>query len=402
MAALQGYVGALYVAQSWAVSIVSPNKAVISDSLTSGELDFASGKDFTVELWANTVMASGALLDKNGATIGYKVDVSDSRLRFTVDDGTSDATAICSTTPNSDWHHWVFVRDAGTMIYTYMDGEFETSDTDDTGDLSNGSDLEMVPSDTTQFGLIRVFNRAVSAAQVSDLYKGGFPGALSGSVVGEWRSHEGSGSTLYDASGYDNHATLVGATWVSTTYNTITNESDTGDGTTVAWTLDNINLDTVGLAVDIDGVTKLIGNDFTLSPKGVITFTTAPASDANIHTTYRYYPTTTEAGGFTEWTIDSTVDVADITDFTTTGWRKMAPVLKTWSASAQRHWINSLTADMIGRKYIVKFYIDEANDLYYTGWGIVNGIHPVTDVDTIVNEGLDFAGTDNLVWQSDV
>jgi len=405
MAALKGYVGAFYFANRWAVDFTGAGvKAVVSDSLTSGELDFADGGDFTLEAWVNVQGGAGDIIDKNGDLVGYQVDTSDGKFRFVLDDGTSDVSIVGTTAAGSTWHHVVCSRDAGTKAYLYVDGEFEGSDTDDTGDLSNASDLVFGNGTNTRWiTLVRIYNTRVSAANVSDLYRGNFPGSLSSRVVGEWKFYDGAGSTLYDSSGNDNHATLVGNTsWITTTYDTVTNESDTGDGTTTSWTLDNTNVDTDSFTVDIDGTTQIYGRDYTITPAGTLTFTTAPASDAKIHTTYRYYPVTIEAGGFTNWTIDNVADTHDVTDFTSTGWREQIAGLKGWSGTAERHWINPLAVGGLSRKAILRFYLDEGNKVYYHGWGFVSGYHPSTAVDALVEETLDFQGTDRLVLQSDV
>lgn len=52
---------------------------------------------------------------------------------------------------------------------------------------------------------VRLWNREISATEVADLY----------GLVGHWKMDEGIGSTIADSTGYDNDATLSGATWTS-------------------------------------------------------------------------------------------------------------------------------------------------------------------------------------------
>ncbi len=52
---------------------------------------------------------------------------------------------------------------------------------------------------------VRMYNRAISAEEVSELY----------GLVGHWEMNESTGTTAADSTGYANDATLAGATWTS-------------------------------------------------------------------------------------------------------------------------------------------------------------------------------------------
>ena len=68
---------------------------------------------------------------------------------------------------------------------------------------------------------MRVWNREISATEVADLY----------GLIGHWKMDEGAGSTVNDSTGYDNDATISGATWTSTCGGKYALEFDGAGGT---------------------------------------------------------------------------------------------------------------------------------------------------------------------------
>lgn len=176
----------------------------------------------------------------------------------------------------------------------------------------------------------------------------------------------------------------------------------TGDDAETTFNLANGNVDDepTTLVVAVSGVTQTRGADFTFSPDGKIVFGTAPPSDYAVTADYRYYPNMIQTGGFYSWSFEVNAETQDDTDFTTTGWRSHVAALKGWSGSAERHWSTQVTSDfitMVGTKTIVRFYLDEGNAKYYTGWCQVAGVNPATSVETLVEEPLNFQGTELMI-----
>jgi hypothetical protein len=63
-------------------------------------------------------------------------------------------------------------------------------------------------------GGVRVYNRALSASEVADLYNNPYAGPTQGLVL--WLPmNEGTGASVADKSGQGNNGTIYGATWVS-------------------------------------------------------------------------------------------------------------------------------------------------------------------------------------------
>jgi len=96
------------------------------------------------------------------------------------------------------------------------------------------------------------------------------------------------------------------------------------------------------------------------------------------------------------WTLDVTADTHDVTDFTSTGWRKQAVGLKGWSGSVEvyvddTNWIDS---SKVGTNATIKLYINSTK--YYTGNAIVTAIHPAVSVDGIETQTIDFVGNSDL------
>lgn len=419
MAQRAGYVGAFYIAKNDCLTFADSGDFVTVTNPTTSDLDFGQGDDFTVEAWLRSADMStnkyyglnkGGQRDSDASSditkLGYKLGWNGGKATFALGDTAGDSITVSDTTSTDTgvWRHLVGVRDAEAKVYLYVDGEFTASDTDTTSDLVVGSDLIMGDKSTTvatAVGMARIYNRIVTAAQVSDLYGGDFPGALKGALLGEWMYYEGGDNNINDSSGKGNDGTNTGGTWATTTYDTVTDEiAGAGDGSTKIFTLANENVDNKNLTVTLSDIgssnTQQIGQDFTITPKGKITFTTAPPTSDNVKVSYRHYKMVLEAGGFTSWSFDAACDTLETTDFRSTGWREYKAGLKGWTGTAERHWINPLTKNALGNKYIVKFFTDEANEKYYTGWAIISGFSPTTPVDTLVDESLGFQGTYRL------
>jgi len=104
--------------------------------------------------------------------------------------------------------------------------------------------------------------------------------------------------------------------------------------------------------------------------------------------------------GFFNWGADNVCDILETTDYCDDGHRTYIASLKGWSGSAERHWLTEEVLEWIGDSLIIRFYVDETNDLRYEGWVIVDGHSITSAVDTLVNESLSFKGDSILSSES--
>lgn len=190
-------------------------------------LDFSDGQPFTLTGWfyRDTFVNDDYLVAKsNGSGAqGYGVLIPGfgDLMNFFVNDGTDQytiegVTAIQST----GWHHFAAVW-GETSASLYIDGQLDNGVT--TGTISSvnslanavpfrlGIDSDGDDSLDGKLDEIRVYNRALSADEVSQLYRLTTPTGVDTSLKGYW-SFNGSdinGTTAYDRSGSRNDGTLT-------------------------------------------------------------------------------------------------------------------------------------------------------------------------------------------------
>lgn len=133
----------------------------------------------------------------------------------------------CATTEPSEgvWHHAVSTYD-GANMRVYVDGVLKQTCAA-TGSINiSGGGIEIGSFSSTGYPFkgvideVRIYNRALSASEISTLYKAGtavlIKSAVSGKsgLVGYWPMNEGAGTQIDDASGNKNVGTLNGPSWV--------------------------------------------------------------------------------------------------------------------------------------------------------------------------------------------
>ncbi|MFA6077782.1 MAG: LamG domain-containing protein [Candidatus Paceibacterota bacterium] len=135
----------------------------------------------------------------------------------------------CATTEPSEgvWHHAVSTYD-GTNMRVYVDGVLKQTCAA-TGSINiSGGGIEIGSFSSTGYPFkgvideVRIYNRALSASEISDLYKAGgavlIKSAVSGKsgLVGYWPMNEGTGTQMGDSSGNKNNGSLVNSfTWAT-------------------------------------------------------------------------------------------------------------------------------------------------------------------------------------------
>ena len=131
------------------------------------------------------------------------------------------------TCDDGEWHHVVFTYDkGGSGMVLYIDGQNVGSNSYNThsfSDFGGGQNFYLGKANWNdpyydgKMEDVGLFNKALSASEVTSIYNGGSNFNLntnndnynsSANLIGYWRMDEGVGNTLYDDSGNENHATI--------------------------------------------------------------------------------------------------------------------------------------------------------------------------------------------------
>ncbi|MFH1656898.1 MAG: LamG domain-containing protein, partial [bacterium] len=186
---------------------------------------------FTIEFWIKTEELTPwvIILNKGGLSSEdwYSIYADESnRLIFHIKDGYNDSI-IFSTTPINDtqWHHIVALRTPDNVsIYTdkisegTQDAVFVGGNIDNIDNLVIGGLPEWATYFNGSIDDVRIYNRALSPAEVTEHYNGIFSDETG--LAGLWHFDEGSGDTTADDSGNGNNGSLAPAcpdcpTWVA-------------------------------------------------------------------------------------------------------------------------------------------------------------------------------------------
>jgi len=147
-------------------------------------------------------------------------------------DGSLNDVVTVSNTNDGNWHYILFTHDGNGNLEIFFDGVSEATETG-VGDSVSSSDNVFIGAQSGgangfngAIDEVRVYNRALSAAEIKMLYNRGGP-------VGHWKFDEGSGTTAYDSSGNENNGTLTNmatsTVWVSGKYGTALDFDATDD-----------------------------------------------------------------------------------------------------------------------------------------------------------------------------
>ncbi|RLE37708.1 hypothetical protein DRJ17_05970 [Candidatus Woesearchaeota archaeon] len=168
--------------------------------------------------WFRTIVAKyGYEMIQESWGLGW---VAPNRLGFYIRDASgtkNDAGAGDGEGLDGKWHFLVGVA-SDTKVQFWMDGVLKKEVMRTVGDIRNTRPItlgmhygfQFVPED---IGEVLIYNRALSESEILWNYLHPFYVVRDGLVL-ELLFNEGDGSTAYDSSGYDNHGTIYGASWV--------------------------------------------------------------------------------------------------------------------------------------------------------------------------------------------
>ncbi|MHB1162907.1 MAG: LamG domain-containing protein [Minisyncoccota bacterium] len=230
------------------------NQYVNSGDPTNGSLDFGAGQSFSLSFWFKTNddatnQSWPGFISKEDSSVsprtGYNCFLSSSQGTYnklgceTWVSGTQDGVTSSMTVNDNMWHHAVFVRDiSGSTMKLYVDGVLNSSSAlSSTGSTANSVNLVLALRNAspnvaslflqTNLDDVRIFNRALSASEVSQMYNAGSgshinvslnPPNLANGLVGWW-TFDGAQmvSNVADTSGQGNNGNLVSYTSTTTT-----------------------------------------------------------------------------------------------------------------------------------------------------------------------------------------
>ena len=417
MAEIHGSVGAFYVQRRHCLhfdGVAAFNDRVeVTDAPT---LNFAVDESFSVTMWVRIPPNVGgcAIIDKDvtGGTGWAAILQAAGTVNFIIDSAGLGGpwTNIGLVAYDDDlWHFFVFMRDGATgRLWTYVDGVADPAGgtAGSVGTVTNAVNLCFANlagggsnNEEMYIGESHLLHRLLTAAEITALYNAGdgvwqepewesAPGANDGSS--HYLFREGVGASINDEGDHKNTGTITGATWVSHGF-PIAGEAN-GGAATVTGTVTNPNVHIDSVVIYDAGIPapNIITSGWTITPAGY--FVLNIPSTGNVTVDYDYYPVVSECGGFHAWTFAPAVDVLDVTDFASGGWKEHRAALKGWTGSADRHWVHSGLARNLGEKVLIKFFVDEAGNQRYEGWGIISGIAPTVEVAAIVEETISFTG----------
>ncbi len=204
-----------------------------SVAMASNVGNFSLADDFTISAWINPELdfSNQAIYGNTWSNAGYLLRVNaENKVRFILVENGSVYNGMDSDVLTPGWHHVVGSWD-GTDVKVFVDGVDQS-----VTPITNGTVTTITTSNPTHIGQtgqagseqffdgsiddVRVYDRALTDMEVSDLYAGSCDVSpvisctpTDDYLVAYWNLDEGVGSTLTDMSTYDNGGSVNGAAW---------------------------------------------------------------------------------------------------------------------------------------------------------------------------------------------
>jgi hypothetical protein len=203
---------------------------------SSSAYNFAYNQDFGVSTWVkipstqvNTGSTTNEIIQKwNNSANGYPFVIrltnqthgTPGKINAVRYDGTNNPGVSSTTTINDNTWHFISFTKRSSVLSLYIDGALQGTATDTTtGTTSNSDPLTIGVRAGSPYlyyltGSVdepRIYNRALSADEVSKLYRTTAPDNPDTGLVGYWSFNgpDVAGTTAYDRSGKGNNGTLT-------------------------------------------------------------------------------------------------------------------------------------------------------------------------------------------------
>ena len=198
-------------------------------TITNSDSINITGDALTIAGYINTDGSTawqGICYKDSGNIKGYQLFVDksgDPNIAFGIHTGTFYRLYSNEVIENNKWYFVVATYD-GVNQSIYINGVFDNSQAV-TGNITDSSLYNLYIGRNNagserfdgEIGGFKIFNTALTAAQVADLYNNPekiVPTGVADSALKLWLPmQEGAGTTAYDGSGNGNHGTISGATW---------------------------------------------------------------------------------------------------------------------------------------------------------------------------------------------
>jgi hypothetical protein len=200
----------------------------VNDYVDGGTLDITGYTQMSMSFYfkAHSTTSDWRLISiryigSDDIRIFHATSIGAGKLSFALDDGTP--VTFSEDFETNEWYHVVMTHD-GTTLKAYFNGVLVQSAASDFN-YSGTNGLFYIGRYTGgtfsyydgEFANYKLFNTALTAAQVADLYNNPekiVPTGVSNDALKLWLPMmEGAGTTAYDGSGNGNHGTISGATW---------------------------------------------------------------------------------------------------------------------------------------------------------------------------------------------
>lgn len=189
----------------------------------------------------------------------------------------------------------------------------------------------------------------------------------------------------------------VGAIYVTDSEHTITDTTCTlqADNKTL-----NINSNTYrylkkSTVVVKKNTTALDPNSYQIKIGGIVFYEEQTAGTYTISATYYDL---VQAGGFFNYSIDTSCEILDTTEFGNE-WVTNVPGNFMWSASAEKYYVDNTFQALFlaASEIIIVFYTDKAAADRYEGYGTIDKASINTDTKGIIKENLNITGNGMLI-----
>jgi subtilisin family serine protease len=258
-----------------------------------GSLDFGATDSFSISVWVKTAEDGQPVYKQritgDGYREGYKVRVYFEKLYFGMKDTSNNGTEIfgSTTVTNNEWHHVVAVRDTvEDKVYLYLDGTSDaTPVTDNTIEsLATSRSLEIARGAgvyyyTGKIDDVRIYDRALSAEEVQQLYEEGLGNKAFNPNPSDGASFVDPNTALTWSPGKD---ALSHDVYIGTDYNDV-NDANTADPNVYMGNQDANHYDPCGLDLQTTYYWRIDEVSASSTCKGNIwSFTTWGVFDPNL------------------------------------------------------------------------------------------------------------------------